>query len=864
MPERALKSVASSHHLTPRQVQRILELLDAGSSVPYVLRYHKELAGNLSTDDLYQLIEERDSQERLESRRRKILRKLREREVLTDALEQSILQAADMRELIDYYVPYRPRKRSRSRLALSQGLNPLAAEVLRQETRIPEMGLAAEQYVNPDGGVTSIEEVLEGVFHIVCDWVAEEKSHRDRQRHAFMAEADISVFRAARTLPGRLVREYKPYFSFTHKVAKLHPYHALVIMRGRRSKALNYEVRPPVDAMRRVAAELYLAGGASQFEQALSDLGELASTTAGSDLKRLSGLEFLVVCVENSLRNILSGIMVREVEKRLADDAQRLALSIIRRNVRSLLMVQPVRLRVMGVHPGYRTGCNLAVLEGDGSVIETTTVYPHAPQAERAQAVEAICELVGRHSVKTFALGEATAAEETQDLFAEIIGTRLPELRYAVVSEVGLDTYSTSRGAKNDLPDVQPSERIAVAVARRLLDPLSEYVKVNPRQLCPEPYADDVNGGDLKTALDRTLQECVCAVGVDVNAAHHSLLRHVSGLDPDKALEVVAHREKVGPITDRAQLQQIPKIDETTYEQAAGFLRVQASPNPLDVTRIHPRLYPVAEQICSQVGMPLADLATEEGRARLRDQRSDIKLTELEKAHDVHYLLLKDLIDELVAPWPDPRASGPAPELRQKRPALEDLQPNQWVEGTVRNIVDFGVFVDIGVGEDGLIHISELSEGYVETPYDVVCVGDRLRVRVVRVDEERSRIALSLREHSPRRERPQRPARQRERVDRSRGEEAAVHAEVDVPSRGPGGGVRTPRSTLGMDSRRVQKATVTDKLSKTQQQMLKKAEQPHQPEDAEAADKPKDTEGLSGLLQRLDFASIERRGKPTD
>ncbi|MFO8008621.1 MAG: Tex-like N-terminal domain-containing protein [Candidatus Brocadiia bacterium] len=865
MPEKALKSVASKFHLTVDQAQRILELLDAGYSIPYIMRYHKELAANLEPASFYELMEERTRLEKLDSRRRKILKKLEEREVLTEELEERIQQAEDMRELIDYYVPYRPRKRSRSRLALSQGLRPLATELLNQEEFVADLSPAAEPFLDPEEGLERVEDVLEGVFYIIADWIAEEKSHRDRQREVLREEADLVVRRARRSLPGRLMREFKQYFDYRQPVKSLHPYHMLVILRGKREKVLDYKVEPPLEQMERAAADLYLAGGVRAFDQVMSELGESVLTSDGEDLKKLNSSEFLVACIKHSLENILAGIIARELDKELVKQAESLALDIIRRNVKSLLMVRPVPQPTLGVHPGYRTGCNLAALDAEGNVLETTTVYPHAPQKERKEATAEIGRLVEEHGLEVVAIGDGTGAEETEELMAGIIAESFGELRYAMITELGLDAYCTSRSARNEMQDLPEGERAAVSVGRRMLNPLAEMVKINPRELCPDPYPDDVNGGRLKRLLDRIIEECVCSVGVDVNSSCYSMLRYVCGVDPEKALALVAYRDRNGPLSSRREVRQVPKIDEDSCERAIGFMRVQGSDNPLDVTRIHPRHYPVAESICQQVEVSLSDLISEEGRAEFGAKRSDVQLTELEKQFDVHYLLLKDIVEEMVNPWPDPRQDQPGPVLRARRLSLEDLEPDQWVEGTVRNIVDFGVFVDIGVGEDGLIHISELADSYVETPYDVVSVGDSVRVRVVRVDIERKRIALSLREESARPERRGRPSRRkrREREDRA---PAAAGARADVPDKTPGSAIRAPKSTVGSKSRRVQKASLSDRLSKTEKQILKTPAAEAQEAEAEEGRKGQEgeQEDLGGLLDKLDFANIERRGKPSD
>ncbi len=861
MPEKALKDVAAKYHLSAEQAAEILRLLDSGYSIPYIMRYHKELAAGLQADGFYELIEEKRRHEKLQTRRRRILKKLKQRDILTEELEQKMNQARTMRELVDCYVPFRPRKRSRSRQALSQGLGPLAVAVFSQEELIPDMGAAAEPYVDPEKELNDVESVLQGVFHIVSDWVAEEKSHRDRQRGVFRQGASIVVKRAARSLPGRLVREFRTYFDFRQKAEGLHPYQMLTILRGKRLKVLDYHFEGPVEEMGRAAAALYLTGGASQFEQIAAELGAMGDLTRGEELKKLNSTEFLVACIKYSLQSILLDVAARELEQELRKRAEALALDIIRRNVRSMLMVKPVVKPVLGIHPGYRTGCKLAAVDDRGNVLETTTVYPHAPQNEAEAAKETISRLINEHNLGVLVIGDGTAAEETENLVSELIAEKFPDLRYAVLSEVGIETYSTSRAARNELPDVRPEERRSVALCRRLLDPLFELVKISPRVLCPAPYVDEVNGAAWKEVIDWLIEECVCEVGVDVNTAHCSLLRYVSGLGPEKALAVAQHREKNGPFKSREQLRDVPKIDEESYDRAVGFIRVEGSENPLDVTRVHPRFYPVAEAICTQLGVPLEKLRTEEGKQQIRDRRSEIKLADLEKQFDVHYLLLKEMIAELGDSWPDPREHEQTPHLRQRRLSIQQLEPEQWLTGVVRNIADFGVFVDIGVGEDGLIHISELSDKYVQSPYDIVSVGDLARVRVVRVDKEKGRIALSMRAEGSRKERPAGPPRQPRPAERAR--EAAPRPAADVPAKRPSGAVRTPKSTVGWESRRVQKAALAQPLSKTQQQILKKREPgPVKPDTKEQKPEQKPETEAGGLPGKLGFATIERRGKP--
>jgi uncharacterized protein len=488
-------------------------------------------------------------------------------------------------------------------------------------------------------------------------------------------------------------------------------------------------------------------------------------------------------------------------------------------------------------------------------------------------------------------IGEATGTQETEKLISELIADKFPDLSYTVVSEVGIEAYAESRSARNEMPEVDERERYAVALCRRVNDPLYELVKINPRELCPEPYCDDVNGGALKKLLDDVIEDCICEVGVDVNTTSHNVLRYVSGLGPDRANELVSYREKNGPFRTRDEVRRVPKIDETAWDQSIGFLRVSNSTNPLDLTRIHPRFYPIASAMCQQMDLKVPDLGTEEGRKKVQENRSQVKLAELEKEYEVHYLLLKEMIDEMAQPWIDPRKNREGPVLRKQRLTLQTLEPENWYMGTVRNIVDFGVFVDVGVGEDGLVHISELSDSYVESPYDVVSVGDRVRVRVVRVEEDRGRIALSMREESPqRRKRRDRPPRKRRDSGRSKSRREPARSGADSSgskqsSSGKGGGIPSeraeaavsaashgPKSTRGMDSRRVQRASLAEHIARNQNRPVSVSsggggsEQPEQ----QAAEKPSEEAGetseqqegsAGGLLGKLDFANIERRGE---
>jgi len=865
MLDKALRDTAKQYHLSPEQLREVFRLLHEGYGVPYLMRYHKELTAGLKPGQINELVEQKGRIERLTDRRTKVLKKLKERGLLGEELEEKIREAATVAELMDYYIPYRPRKRSRSRSAMAQGLGSVARMVLSQEKFIERMGEEALPHVDSGKGLGRAEDVLEGVAAILCDWIAEEKTHRDSQRRVLREGGTISCTKAGKGVPPRLAREFKDLWQYEAKVSAIHPYRMLRIVRGKRVKALKYRIDPPLDQMCRAAAELYLEAGAAQYQQVMAEVPPSAASLRGSDLVELNGIEFLCLCIKKSVCEILAPILVRELDQELCKNAEKLALEIVSRGVRSLLAVRPVAgQRVLGIKGGYRTGCKLAALDESGNVLAVDTVHPHIPRQEVEEAKERIAQLVEEHKLALVAIGDGTACQETESVIAQIIQAKCPHLSYAIVSEAGLEAYAKSRAAAKELPDLAPEHRASVSIGRRLSDPLMELLKVDPLELCTSEYAQDVDEGLLQKTLNRLIEDCLCEVGVELNTVPECALRHMSGLDAVISASIVAHRRLKGPFKSREQLKEVPGLAQKTFRQIAGFVKVAESDNPLDRTRIHPHFYVVAEKICEQLSLPLAQVGTEEGRELIAKRRYEIQLSELEKEFGVHYLLLKDIIDELVNPWPDPREREQPPVLRQRQFTFDDLQSGQVMTGTVRNIVDFGVFVDIGVGEDGLIHISELADRYVHSPFDVVSVGEHVRATVVDVDPKKRRIALTMRSAGA-----SEPARRNVRRE-PEPESARVVQKKDKKEAArerPGGSIQRPQSTLGWGSRRVEKAKLDKPLSKTEQQILKSADaaQKRRAEPQQQGKKKDAREGgLGGLLGKVAFATVERRGKPSE
>jgi uncharacterized protein len=513
------------------------------------------------------------------------------------------------------------------------------------------------------------------------------------------------------------------------------------------------------------------------------------------------------------------------------------------------------------VKSGFRTGCKLAVLDEEGQVVTQEVVHPHTPLHRRDAAKEKIAELIDEHDISLIAIGDGTASDETELLMSEVIQEECPDAQYSIVSEAGLEAYTKGEPGKKEFGDLKPGQRAAVSIGRRLKDPLAELVKIDPVEICSSPYVDDVPPGMLREMLDHLVEHCLCSVGINLNECSDLVLRCLTGVDEEVSTAITEHRNQNGGFDTREELCDVSEVGYKLFRKIAGFLKVPNGDNPLDRTRINPPYYPVAQRICEQVDISVDQVGTEEGKEQIDKKRSEIELSELEKQFDVHYLLLKDIVNELRAPWPDPREDERAPILRKRRLTFEDLEPGQEVTGTVRNVVDFGVFVDIGVGEDGLIHISELADHYVESPFDLISVGDQVRATVVDVDRDKRRIALSMRSEPELKRDKKGGKKAKETGEKEEKREKGKRAASS--GRKPSGGVRQPQSTVGWQSRRVQKAKL-DKLSKTDEQLLqtsKSQQNSQQPDEEEAEEQREEREESGSLLDKLDFADVERRGE---
>ena len=700
-------------------VENVIRLLDEGNTVPFIARYRKELHGAMDDTTLRTLETRLQYLRNLQERRDTILSSIEEQGKLTDELAAAIRQARTLAELEDLYRPYKQKRRTRATIAKEKGLDPLAELLFRQDRDCPAPEEAAKDYVNPEKGVDSIEDALAGASDIIAEQISDSAELRkalkallDRigQLHSEAATEEDSV--------------YSLYYDFTQNLSRLQGHQILAINRGEKEKMLRVSVELDHDtAMRTVYRAVVMPGTAA--------------------------MEFVRAAALDAYDRLLFPSLEREIRSDLTDKACEGAIGQFALNLRPLLMQPPVKGKVtMGLDPGYRMGCKVAVVDGTGRVLDTAVVYPTYGERQKKEAIEKLAALVRRHGVEHIAIGNGTASRETEQMAIELIhqeNERGANLSYMIVSEAGASVYSASPLGAEEFPQFDVNLRSAVSIARRLQDPLAELVKIEPKAIGVGQYQHDMPEKQLESALDAVVEDCVNAVGVDVNTASPSLLRRVSGLTATTAKNIVAYREENGPFHDRKQLQKVPKLGPKAFQQCAGFLRVPESKNILDNTAVHPESYAAASALLGLTGHNDADLRA----GKLSDLPAQVKNYGTEKAAEeigIGVPTLMDVMQELMKPGRDVRDELPKPILRTDVMEISDLKPGMKLSGTVRNVIDFGAFVDIGVHQDGLVHISEISNRFIRHPSEVLSVGDVVQVVVLNVDEKKKRIGLSIKQ----------------------------------------------------------------------------------------------------------------------
>lgn len=695
--------LATELHLDANKVQAAAQLLDEGNTVPFIARYRKEATGGLSDEELRQLSERLAYLRSLEERKEEVSRLLREMDKLTPQIEQQLQAAVTLQEVEDIYRPFRPKRRTRATIARELGLAPLAEIILAQTQSLAPGDLAA--FINPDLGVADTDTALAGALDIIAEIIADDAEIRKKIRDITYRKGVVSSSSA-----DEQATTYSMYFDFCEPVTKIAPHRILALNRGEKEKALAVKIEAPEEAIISTIESTYVKPG--------SPTAELVARTVQDAYKRL-----IAPAIEREIRNLLT------------EKAESQALDVFARNLKNLLLTPPVKGKViMGFDPAYRTGCKIAIVDPSGKLLAHTVCYPTPPQNKTAEAKQILLALIDQYQIDVISLGNGTASRESEKFLADVIKDATRPVSYVIVSEAGASVYSASKLGSEEFPHLDVSFRGAVSIARRLQDPLAELVKIDPKSLGVGQYQHDVNQKKLTEKLAGVVQDCVNSVGVDVNTASPALLRYVSGITTSVAQNLVKYKEEQGLIKSRQELLNVPRLGPKAFEQCAGFLRIPESDNILDNTAVHPESYNVAEKIMALY--PLPELQ--------RHTFSAEEVSKLAQTLGVGVPTLRDIIAELKKPGRDPREQLPTPMFRTDVLELKDLQPGMILWGTVRNITDFGAFIDIGVHQDGLAHISELSDRFVHSPFDVVNVGDMVKVRVLSVEPERNRIGLSL------------------------------------------------------------------------------------------------------------------------
>ena len=697
-------------------VRNVVDLLDEGSTIPFIARYRKEVHGSMD-DTLLRKLEERLKYLRnLAERKEEILRAIEAQGKLTPELERSVTAAATLAEAEDLYRPYKQKRRTRASIAREKGLEPLAELLMRQDRDMPAPCDAAAAYIDPEKGVGSVEEALAGASDIVAERVSDSPVLRKGLRTMIQRRGSLESRAAEDADPDSV---YQQYYAFSQPVSRMQGYQILALNRGEKEGVLKVDLK--VD---RQEALLLLENGI---------------------LRRGSPAEaFLKTAVADGYDRLLSKSMETEVRSALTETAAEGAIANFALNLKPLLMQPPVKGKVtMGLDPGYRMGCKVAVVDPTGRVLDTTVVYPTQGERKRTEAIRMLKALVERHGVERIAIGNGTASRETEAMTAELLRD-CPGVSYMVVSEAGASVYSASKLAAEEFPEYDVNLRSAVSIARRLQDPMAELVKIDPKSIGVGQYQHDMPQKRLDESLCAVVEDCVNAVGVDLNTASPSLLTRVSGLNGTIAKNIAAYREEHGAYHDRRELLKVPKLGPKAYQLCAGFLRVPESSNILDNTGVHPESYAAAEKLLALCGCSAAEVRAG-GAASLTERAEAFGIGALARECGVGVPTLRDLIGELTRPGRDPRDELPAPIFRTDLLEIGDLKEGMELTGTVRNVIDFGAFVDIGVHQDGLVHISEIADRYIRHPSEVLSVGQDVRVVVLSVDAKRGRIGLSIR-----------------------------------------------------------------------------------------------------------------------
>lgn len=702
-------------NLKPFQVQNAVKLIDEGNTIPFIARYRKEATGELNDQVLRELHERLVYLRNLEERREDVRRLIEEQGKLSPEVSEALDKAVSLQEIEDIYRPYKPKRRTRATVAKEKGLEPLAQIIYAQKLKSGSIDDIAAPYINPEKGVNTVEDALNGAMDIIAEDISDNAEYRKAIRDMFF-KSGVIVSKAKKEEDS----VYRMYYDFKEPVSRIAKHRILALNRGEKEEFLQVKIDVPTEQI----------------------INYLKTRVVGKNVSVTS--EYVARAAEDSYERLIAPSIEREVRNELTEAAEEQAMKVFAENLINLLLQPPVKGHVvMGLDPAYRTGCKIAVIDETGKVLDTTVVYPTPPQNKVEEAKKILKHLIEKHKVDLISIGNGTASKESEIFIADMLKEIDRKIYYMVVSEAGASVYSASKLGAEEFPDFDVAQRSAVSIARRLQDPLAELVKIDPKAIGVGQYQHDMNQKRLGETLGGVVEDCVNNVGVDLNTASPSLLSYVSGINATLAKNIVEYREKNGKFRNRKELKNVKKLGEKAFEQCAGFLRIPDGDNILDNTSVHPESYEAARKLLEIMGYTLEDVKNKNlGDLKQKVEKKGIAVVAEEVGVGVP--TLTDIINELLKPGRDPRDELPKPILLTDVMHIEDLKPGMVVTGTVRNVADFGAFVDIGVHQDGLVHISELSDRYVRNPMEVVSVGDIVKVRILDVDVQRKRISLSM------------------------------------------------------------------------------------------------------------------------
>lgn len=695
------------------QAEAAVKLIDEGNTIPFIARYRKEATGSLNDEVLRNLDERLKYLRNLEERKEQVINSIREQEKLTPELEKKILAASTLVAVEDLYLPYRPKRKTRASIAKEKGLEPLANLVLMQLTKTPLLK-EAEHYISEEKGVLTAEDALNGAKDILAERIAETAEYRTYIRKATFQEGSLDS--SARD--GNAESVYEMYYNFTEPVKKAAGHRILALNRGEKEKILTVKITAPEEKILRYLEKKVITRENPETARVLREV------------------------TEDSYKRLISPAIEREIRSELTENAEAGAIKVFGKNLEQLLMQPPITGRVvLGWDPAFRTGCKLAVVDGTGKVLDTVVIYPTAPQNKVEESKKILKNLITKYGVSLISVGNGTASRESEQIIVGLLKEIKEQVQYIIVNEAGASVYSASKLATEEFPNFDVGQRSAVSIARRLQDPLAELVKIDPKSIGVGQYQHDMNQKNLSEALQGVVEDCVNKVGVDLNTASASLLEYISGINKTIAKNIVSYREENGVFESRRELLKVAKLGPKAFEQCAGFMRIQGGKNPLDTTSVHPESYKAAEALLKRLGYEVKEL-TSGGLKGISKKVTDYK--KLSQELEIGEITLRDIVSELEKPARDPRDEMPKPILRTDVMDMKDLAPGMVLKGTVRNVIDFGAFVDIGVHQDGLVHISQMTDRYIKHPLEAVSVGDIVEVKVLGVDLAKKRISLTM------------------------------------------------------------------------------------------------------------------------